>query len=198
MTRIPRPSPSMAIALVALFVALGGVGYAASVPRNGVGPAQLKRNAVTATKLAAGAVTARALRVGSVTGADIGRGSVGPKALRDGSVSTEKLADRSVTAGKLNVPLTSVARYSAVVPAGASAFRLVRATCPANTHVTGGGGGWVGPTTTGPIETDAVTNGSRPYPPDAANSRQTQWEVYGKTTGTGERRLMAVAICAPN
>jgi hypothetical protein len=47
-----RPSPAMAVALLALFVALGGSGYAAlKLPRGSVGSKQLKRNSVTAPKV---------------------------------------------------------------------------------------------------------------------------------------------------
>ena len=46
---VRRPSPALVIACLALAVALGGTGYAAScgVPKNSVGPAQLKSSAVT-------------------------------------------------------------------------------------------------------------------------------------------------------
>jgi hypothetical protein len=48
-----RPSPAMVVALIALFVTLGGVGYAAvTLPRNSVGAAQLKKGAVTPPKVA--------------------------------------------------------------------------------------------------------------------------------------------------
>jgi hypothetical protein len=40
-----------AMSTIALFLALGGGAYAVSVPRNSVGPAQLKKSAVTATKV---------------------------------------------------------------------------------------------------------------------------------------------------
>ena len=47
-----RPSPSMVVALIALFVALGGTGYAAlKLPANSVGTKQLKKNAVTGAKV---------------------------------------------------------------------------------------------------------------------------------------------------
>ena len=51
--RLRRPSPSLALGVVALFVALGGTSYAAivSVPSNSVGTAQLKNGAVTASKI---------------------------------------------------------------------------------------------------------------------------------------------------
>jgi len=46
------PSPAMVVALIALFVALGGTTYAAtSLPRQSVGTAQLKNGAVTGTKI---------------------------------------------------------------------------------------------------------------------------------------------------
>jgi hypothetical protein len=48
-----RPSASMVVALVALFAALGGVGYAATaLPANSVGTRQIKNNAVTFNKIA--------------------------------------------------------------------------------------------------------------------------------------------------
>jgi hypothetical protein len=47
-----RPSPALAISLIALFVALGGTSYAAmTLPANSVGTKQLKNGAVTSAKL---------------------------------------------------------------------------------------------------------------------------------------------------
>jgi hypothetical protein len=52
-----RPSAAMVIALVALFVALGGVGYAAvSLPAGSVGRAQIQNNAVNYTKIEPGTI----------------------------------------------------------------------------------------------------------------------------------------------
>jgi hypothetical protein len=52
-----RPSASLVISVIALFVALGGVGYAAvSIPANSVGNAQLKNNAVSTSKIKNNAV----------------------------------------------------------------------------------------------------------------------------------------------
>jgi hypothetical protein len=49
---LPRPSAAMLVAVTALFVALGGVGYAATVlPANSVGTAQLQHSSVTHSKL---------------------------------------------------------------------------------------------------------------------------------------------------
>jgi hypothetical protein len=52
-----RPSAPLVISLLALFVSLGGVGYAAiSIPPDSVGAAQLRNESVTYTKIAPGAV----------------------------------------------------------------------------------------------------------------------------------------------
>jgi hypothetical protein len=52
-----RPSPAIVISSVALFMSLGGVGYAATqLPHNSVGSWQLRPNAVTFTKITPGAV----------------------------------------------------------------------------------------------------------------------------------------------
>jgi hypothetical protein len=51
--RIPRPSPALAVAMLALLVALSGTAYAAvTLAPNSVGTAQLKNGAVTLTKIA--------------------------------------------------------------------------------------------------------------------------------------------------
>ena len=62
-----RPSAALVISLVALFVALGGVGYAAvSVPFNSVGEFQLKHSSVTHSKLRFSAVNYQDIAPGAV------------------------------------------------------------------------------------------------------------------------------------
>jgi hypothetical protein len=52
-----RPSPAIVISSVALFMSLGGVGYAATqLPQNSVGSGQLRNGAVTYQKIQPGAV----------------------------------------------------------------------------------------------------------------------------------------------
>jgi hypothetical protein len=81
------------MASVALFVALGGGAYALSVPRNSVGPSQLKRNAVTSAKL----------RRSSVSGAKIRRGAVTGAKVRDRSIEANDIA-RGVIPAPTSVP----------------------------------------------------------------------------------------------
>jgi hypothetical protein len=74
------------VAVTALFVALGGTGYAAiTLPRNSVGSAQLRTGAVGSSELKSSAVTSRAIRGRSVQLSDLSvsaraslRGQAGP------------------------------------------------------------------------------------------------------------------------
>ena len=53
-----RPSPAIAVSSVALFMSLGGVGYAATqIPNGSIGTAQLAKHAVTNSKIANNAVS---------------------------------------------------------------------------------------------------------------------------------------------
>lgn len=71
---------------VALFVALGGTGYAAiKLPRNSVGRAQIRSRSVGSSELRKGAVTSRAIRHGTIRTSDLSaktrsslRGTPGP------------------------------------------------------------------------------------------------------------------------
>jgi hypothetical protein len=62
-----RPSAAIVISSAALFMSLGGVGYAAiSIPNNSVGAAQLRTNAVTNSKINNGAVSFKKIQPGAV------------------------------------------------------------------------------------------------------------------------------------
>jgi hypothetical protein len=61
-----RPSAATVIAALALFVSLGGVGYAATLGNGSVGTAQLKNGAVTNSKLKNNSVSFRKIVPGSV------------------------------------------------------------------------------------------------------------------------------------
>lgn len=81
--RLRAPSPSLAISLLALFVALGGTAYAAvSLPKNSVGTRQLKKHAVTGRK--------------------IKKLAVGAGKIKNGAISTDKIKNGAVTAAKIN------------------------------------------------------------------------------------------------
>ncbi len=83
-----RLSYANVVASLALFVALGGVSYAAvKLPKNSVGSRQIKHNAVTGSKVKNGSLTGADIKNRSLTAADFAgvlagptgpQGSVGP------------------------------------------------------------------------------------------------------------------------
>ena len=88
-----RPSPSLVISILALFIALGGSAYAASK----VGTKDIKKNAVTAIKIKKGAVTTAKIKDNAVTGAKLDEGTLAkvPNALHADSATN---ADNAVNA----------------------------------------------------------------------------------------------------
>lgn len=75
------PSPAMAVALAALFMALGGTSYAVTqLPRNSVGTPQLKINAVTSAKVKNRSLMRVDFAPGQITGGGAagGAGPAGP------------------------------------------------------------------------------------------------------------------------
>lgn len=75
------PSPATGIALAALVVALGGVGYAVTaLPKNSVGTAQLKKNAVNSAKVKDGSLLAADFRAGQLPAG--AQGETGPTGAR--------------------------------------------------------------------------------------------------------------------
>jgi hypothetical protein len=76
-----RPSPALVIASIALFLALGGTGYAAlKLPANSVGAKQIKANAVTSSKVKDHSLNAEDFKSGQLpAGAQGAAGSTGPQ-----------------------------------------------------------------------------------------------------------------------
>lgn len=82
-----RPSAPLVIALVALFVSLGGVGYAAtSLPANSVGTSQIRNNAVTYQKINPASVGRVRLANGGVTNSKLANNSVSYQKIQPGAV----------------------------------------------------------------------------------------------------------------
>jgi hypothetical protein len=98
MPRLPRPTASLLIALVALFVALGGPAEAQRLlGRGSVTAREVKDRSLTLRDLSK--PTVRALRAtprGSITEAHLRNGAVTPGKLAAGAVSSAALADRGV------------------------------------------------------------------------------------------------------
>lgn len=86
---------------IALFVALSGAAYAATLAPNSVKTKNLANGAVTAKKLHKGAVTTPKIAKEAVIGAKIARGNIGSTQIANGGVRSENLGGGVVTTQKL-------------------------------------------------------------------------------------------------
>lgn len=103
--KIRPPSPAMVVSMAALFVALGGVGYAAvTLPRGSVGAAQLRTGAVTETKIAAGAVRSFKIRTNAISSTKVAHNS-----LTGADILESSLGAVPKVTGLSNTPLTRAA-----------------------------------------------------------------------------------------
>ena len=82
-----RPSPAMVVASIALFVAVGGVSWAAAT----IGTDDIKNGAVTKKKIDRKAVTTQKIKKKAVT----------TKRIADQAVTTDKIADSAVNGAKV-------------------------------------------------------------------------------------------------
>ena len=101
-----RPSPAMIVAMLALFVAMGGTGYAVSkLPKGSVGPAQIRKNAVRSQHIKAGSITAAKLAKSTLSALRAGSG--GPAGTQ-GPVTSSGTPDRVAYAEKAGVADTAI------------------------------------------------------------------------------------------
>jgi hypothetical protein len=201
--------PALVIALIALFFSLAGTSWAVTqLPRNSVGPQQIRTNAVTAQKVARNAVTAQKVARNAVTTAKI----------RDGAVTAAKLAPGVQTQGPQG-PAGPKGDPGATGPAGskgdpgapgpkgdpgatgpAAAFQEIRnratfpgagsawgasAECPDGTAVVAGGWRFISGAAT------ATVTGS--YPKERPSLARDAWSVDYTSTAGGE--IEVIAIC---
>lgn len=73
----------------------------AAVPRNSVGPLQLKKGAVVASKIKNGSITGTKLANGVITSGKLAAGSVSATSILDGSITGSDILDGSLTSADL-------------------------------------------------------------------------------------------------
>jgi hypothetical protein len=97
-----RVRPANVIAVVALFLALGGVAFAAvKLGKGAVKTRNIANNAVTAKKIKNNAVTTKKIKNNAVTSTKIADNAVTSTKIADNAVTTGKIADNAVTTGKI-------------------------------------------------------------------------------------------------
>lgn len=193
--RNARPSPALAISLIALFVALGGTGYAA-VKING---ANLKNKSVSGAKLKNKTITGAKIKSNAVTGAKVKGGSLTASDFKAGTL----LQGPAGPAGKngVNGAANVVYRTFLANTAGNGALGEAGATCDAGEKLIGGGGGWVNdavPPTSYVLDgtvsdSGPATSGDDPI---AEGATPGEWHVSGLNTSGANARMYAYAVCA--
>jgi hypothetical protein len=86
---------------LALFIALGGTGYAATVAVNSVGKAQIRSNGVGKSEIAANAVGASEIATNAVRSSEIRRSAVGGSEIRADSVGAPEIRASAVGTAEL-------------------------------------------------------------------------------------------------
>lgn len=156
--RAPAPlTYANVMSTLALFLTLGGVGYAATqLPRNSVGATQLRPGAVTGAKIRPGAVTGAAVRDGSLSAKDIAgglstgaagargpAGDPGPRGAAGPAGATGEAGAKGDTGARGADGAPGISGYERVeavadVLPGATSV-VVAAACPAGKRLLGGG-----------------------------------------------------------
>jgi hypothetical protein len=164
------------LALLALFMALGGTSYAAlTLPKNSVGTRQLKPRAVTLSKLSTSARK-------SLKGQTGPRGLVGPT----GAVGpTGVKGDTGMTGAP--GPVNVVMRIGAAGAVASNASATASVDCNAGEMATGGGFF---------SQVDVQVTASRPVPLNAG-AQATGWQATFRNTTGSTAFVGAYAMCTP-
>jgi hypothetical protein len=180
-----RPSASMIVAMIALFVAMGGTTYAVKrLPKRSVGAAQLKKNAVRTKNIKARNVTRSRIAKKSIDSDLVGTDALVGKNILESSLGTvpkAKEADHATTADKVGGLATQ--KFSFRAPAGTagtnvltlgglalnavcgagSALSVSAATTVSGANIHSGGTWGVPPGQTFYVEDDAFDIGDPPF-----------------------------------
>ena len=162
----------MVVACIALIVALGGTGYAATqLPPKSVGQKQLRN----------GAVGNLQLRDRSITAGKLHKDAVTSDAIRNGAVKAQDIAK-----GILPAATSSVHQVSGD-PIAPGAVGSASAACDPGQRATGGGGGFAGPAVTNDKMVDSIPVGDERPP--------IRWRVTLFNGGTQPRTPVAYVLC---
>jgi hypothetical protein len=172
------------LGMLALFIALSGTAYAASLPADSVGTKQLKDGAVNSSKVRDGS-----LRKGDFGKGELPRGERGPQGKtgergpRGKAGPRGKRGKRGKRGAAGRAGATNVTVRTAPLSVGVGPEAAATASCNGGERATGGGYD---------VESGGVTvQDSRPEP---ATGTPSGWHVGATATGAGQ--LTVYVICA--
>jgi hypothetical protein len=123
MSRRSLPSPALCVALLALFISLGGTTYAiTALPRDSVGTEQIRARAVTENELSNAAVVSRKIANGAVTDRKLARNAITGSRIAPDSIGGEQINESSLLA----VPFAQDASKAEVAARALVADRVER------------------------------------------------------------------------
>jgi hypothetical protein len=131
MSRFGRPSPAMVVALLALFLAMGGTTYA--VKR--VGTRQLANKAVTSAKIRNNAVTGRKIKNGSIDSSKVKADSLTGANINEGTLTTVPSANVANSVARLDYNTATVTNPPTTTPLPGA----LSVSCDPGLRATGGG-----------------------------------------------------------
>jgi hypothetical protein len=158
---------SNAIALLALFIALGGSVYAASnkidgaqikakslpgnrivpgtvatnqIKKGAIGAAQIKAGAISGKLIKPGAVSAKQIQANSITGAQVKAGSISGAQIQSGSLGAAQINQTTLTGiSAANIHTVQYVTSTVGVAPESETGTSATATCPSGMKVIGGG-----------------------------------------------------------
>jgi hypothetical protein len=170
--RIPRPSPAMVVACLALLISLGGTSYATinALAANTVGTEQLKDNAVTSAK-----VRDFSLRLWDFKSGQLPRGPAGPQG------PPGVIADLIPHQSSVTVPANRAD--------GGYRTRSIQVRCASGEHAVAGGTFWSSEKNDEPL----VTAYSRPL---IEEGKAVGWRARGGSDLNADRIFTVQVLCA--
>lgn len=218
---IRRPSASFVVAIVALFVALGGTGYAAvtmsgrdiqkrSIPANRVVPNALGGSQINESKLgvvpaaresltaqtAASATTAATAT--NAESAQNAQNAVNAQTAQNAvnaqtAQNSQQLQGNDATAFLAN----SVRVRFASVNVRTGATDSITIGCAVTEKGIGGGAAWIVAGTDNPTELNAQLTASMPVPATGGTNNMVGWKAAGLNNTGFDRLLRAYVVCVP-
>jgi hypothetical protein len=192
---------SNVIALLALFVALGGSVYAASnkidgtqikakslpanrLQLNSVGPNQIKNGAIGEAQLREGAVGAKQVKAGSITGAQVQNGSITGAQIQNNSLGATQINQSTLTGiSAANIHTVQYVGITVPLPEEVEGGTVGTAVCPSGMKVIGGGAG--------------TNNNKGGYINESGpNAERNNWSATGVSFEPNEV-MYVTAICTP-